>query len=109
MAIDARTEQLPDLADEVLFPRLSEAKLARLAEKGRRRTFAPGELLYEQGDRDTPFFVVERGRVALVDVLLPPDQPLPAAHRRAGEIEAAVRERCPELSDVIVHTEPATP
>ncbi len=51
----------------------------------------------------------ERGRVALIDVLLPPDQPLPAAHRRAGEIEAAVRERCPELSDVIVHTEPATP
>jgi cation diffusion facilitator family transporter len=48
-----------------------------------------------------------RGRVALVDVLLPADQPLPVAHRRAGVIEAAVRERCPELADVIVHTEPA--
>jgi cation diffusion facilitator family transporter len=48
----------------------------------------------------------ERGRVALVTVLLPAEQPLPSAHRRAGEIEAAVRERCPELSDVIVHTEP---
>ena len=49
----------------------------------------------------------ERGRVALITVLLPADQPLPSAHRRAGEIEAAVRERCPALADVIVHTEPA--
>src|SRR4051812_29230988 len=49
----------------------------------------------------------DRGRVALIDVLLPADQPLPSAHRRAGVIEEAVRERCPELSDVIVHTEPA--
>jgi cation diffusion facilitator family transporter len=48
------------------------------------------------------------GRVALIDVLLPADQPLPSAHRRAGDIEEAVRARCPELADVIVHTEPAT-
>ncbi|HEV2812304.1 MAG TPA: cation diffusion facilitator family transporter, partial [Solirubrobacteraceae bacterium] len=49
----------------------------------------------------------ERGRVALITVLLPADQPLPSAHRRAGEIERAVRDRCPGLADVIVHTEPA--
>jgi cation diffusion facilitator family transporter len=49
----------------------------------------------------------ERGRVALITVLLPAQQPLPSAHRRAGEIERAVRERCPALADVIVHTEPA--
>jgi divalent metal cation (Fe/Co/Zn/Cd) transporter len=50
----------------------------------------------------------DRGRVALIDVVLPADQPLPSAHRRAGAIEEAVRLRCPELADVIVHTEPAT-
>jgi cation diffusion facilitator family transporter len=55
---------------------------------------------------DVRFRDAERGRVALVTVLLPADQPLPSAHRRAGDIERAVRERCPELSDVIVHTEP---
>jgi cation diffusion facilitator family transporter len=49
----------------------------------------------------------EAGRVALVTVTLPGDQPLPSAHRHAGAIEEAVRERCPRLADVIVHTEPA--
>ena len=48
----------------------------------------------------------ERGRVALVTITLPGEQPLPSAHRHAGMIEEAVRERCPELADVIVHTEP---
>jgi cation diffusion facilitator family transporter len=48
----------------------------------------------------------EQGRVALVTVSLPGDQPLPSAHRHAGAIEEAVRERCPTLADVIVHTEP---
>jgi cation diffusion facilitator family transporter len=49
----------------------------------------------------------EAGRIALVDISLPPDQPLRVAHARAGEIEEAVRERCPQLVDVIVHTQPA--
>jgi cation diffusion facilitator family transporter len=48
----------------------------------------------------------EQGRVALVTVTLPGEQPLPSAHRHAGAIEEAVRERCPSLADVIVHTEP---
>ena len=48
----------------------------------------------------------EQGRVALVTVSLPGDQPLPSAHEHAGAIEEAVRERCPGLADVIVHTEP---
>jgi cation diffusion facilitator family transporter len=49
----------------------------------------------------------ERGRVALVTITLPGDESLPSAHRHAGRIEEAVRERCPRLADVIVHTEPA--
>ncbi|MEA2420228.1 MAG: hypothetical protein QOE60_2434, partial [Thermoleophilaceae bacterium] len=48
----------------------------------------------------------EGGRIALVTIKLPGDQPLPSAHRHAGAVEEAVRERCPSLGDVIVHTEP---
>ena len=48
----------------------------------------------------------ERGRVALVTIKLPGEQPLPSAHHHAGRIEEAVRDRCPGLTDVIVHTEP---
>ena len=49
----------------------------------------------------------ELGRVALITVGLPGEQPLPSAHSHAGAIEEAVRARCPGLADVIVHTEPA--
>ena len=50
-----------------MFPRLSEAKIAKLAKRGERRSYAAGETLYEQGERDAPFFVIERGRVRLLD------------------------------------------
>src|SRR5580704_12425505 len=62
-----RSEQFPDLGDEVLFPRLSDAKLAWLSKRGRRRTVAPGEVLYEHAVRDAPFFVLERGLVEFID------------------------------------------
>lgn len=62
-----RSQEFPDLADEVLFPRLSDAKLAWLSKRGRRRTVAAGEVLYEHAVRDAPFFVIERGLVEFID------------------------------------------
>src|SRR6478609_11650739 len=62
-----RTETFPDLTDEVMFPRLSDAKLAWFAKRGERRTFEPGEVLYEHAVRDAPFFVIESGLVEFVD------------------------------------------
>ena len=62
-----RAEQFPDLDDEVLYPRLSQAKIEKFATLGTRRTFAPGETLYAQGQRDAPFLVIERGRVRVLD------------------------------------------
>jgi thioredoxin reductase (NADPH) len=62
-----RSERFPDLGDEVLFPRLSDAKLEWLAKRGERRTFQPGEVLYEHAVRDAPFYVIERGLVEFVD------------------------------------------
>src|SRR4051794_32885415 len=62
-----RTETFPDLADEELFPRLSDKKLAWFAKRGERRTFEPGEVLYEHAVRDAPFYVIESGLVEFVD------------------------------------------
>jgi thioredoxin reductase (NADPH) len=62
-----RSERFPDLNDEILFPRLSDAKLAWFAKRGVRRTFQPGEVLYEHAVREAPFYVVERGLVEFVD------------------------------------------
>ena len=62
-----KAEGFPDLADEVIYPRILPEKMAWLAEKGERRSFAPGEVLYEQGLRDAPFFVIESGRVDFID------------------------------------------
>jgi thioredoxin reductase (NADPH) len=62
-----RSADFPDLDDEELFPRLSDAKLEWLGKRGRRRTIRPGEVLYEHAVRDAPFFVIERGLVELVD------------------------------------------
>jgi thioredoxin reductase (NADPH) len=62
-----RAETFPDLSDEILFPPLSEAKLERLAEIGERRSFQEGDVLFEQGVRDAPFFVIERGLVDFLD------------------------------------------
>jgi thioredoxin reductase (NADPH) len=62
-----RSERFPDLADEVLFPRLSDGKMAWFAKQGERRTFEPGEVLYEHAVRDAPFYVIDRGRVEFID------------------------------------------
>src|SRR6185295_17511451 len=54
-----RSDRFPDLDDEVLYPRLSDAKLEWLAERGERRSFQPGDVLYEHAVRDAPFYVLE--------------------------------------------------
>jgi thioredoxin reductase (NADPH) len=60
------------MAEELLdrdeaFPRLGEEFLAVLDAAGERRALSDGEVLYRAGDRSSEFFVVLRGRVALVD------------------------------------------
>jgi thioredoxin reductase (NADPH) len=62
-----KTEVFADLGDPVLFPRLSEAKIERLAARGERRVYEKDELLFEQGVRDAPFFVIEQGTVDIID------------------------------------------
>ena len=62
-----KAQTFPDLEDEVLYPPVSDAKLERLARMGERRSFDTGEVLFEQGVRDAPFFVIESGAVDFFD------------------------------------------
>ncbi len=79
-----------------MFPRLSDEKIARLAESGERRSFATDEPLYEQGERDTPFYVIEDGLVHLVD------------HRPGEDVVISKADSRTFLGDIAVFTgEPA--
>ena len=56
-----------DPDDPILFPRLTAAQIEQLAEHAETVSFSPGEILFEQGQRDTPFFVVLSGAVDIID------------------------------------------
>jgi thioredoxin reductase (NADPH) len=50
---------------EQMFPALTDAQLARVAQHGRRRQVAAGEILFDAGQTGFPFFVVTTGRVEM--------------------------------------------
>jgi thioredoxin reductase (NADPH) len=51
---------------EKIFPKLTPAQLSRIAARGHIRSMEGGEVLYEQGDRAAPFFVVVSGELEVV-------------------------------------------
>src|SRR5262245_36652012 len=52
--------------EERIFPRLTPAQIARVAQLGRTRPVEMGEVLVEAGDTVVPFYVVTVGRVEVV-------------------------------------------
>ena len=56
-----------DPDDPTLFPRLTAAQIEQLAERGEKLSLSPGEVVFEQGQRDTPFFVVLSGAIDVID------------------------------------------
>ncbi len=50
-----------------LFPRLTAAQIELLAERAEKLSLSPGEVLFEQGQRDTPFYVVLSGAIDVID------------------------------------------
>jgi thioredoxin reductase (NADPH) len=56
-----------DPNDPTLFPRLTAAQTELLAERAETRSFSPGEVLFEQGERDASFYVVLSGAVDIID------------------------------------------
>jgi cation diffusion facilitator family transporter len=56
--------------------------------------------------RELRFLDTENGLVALLTLALDPGTTLEEAHQRASEVEERIRRERPEITDVIVHTEP---
>jgi thioredoxin reductase (NADPH) len=56
-----------DPGHPTLFPRLTEAQIEQIAGYAEEQTYSPGETLFEQGQRDTPLFVVLDGAVDIID------------------------------------------
>jgi len=56
-----------DPDDPVLFPRLTEAQIERLAESAEVLSLSPGDVVFEQGERDAPMYVVLKGAIDVVD------------------------------------------
>ncbi len=61
---------------EEMFPKLSDAQIARLRPHGRERHFGHGDLLFEQGQNAVPFYVILEGKLSVVH---PPSNPKPGA------------------------------
>jgi thioredoxin reductase (NADPH) len=62
---DAEIRETPD--EIGAFPRLSEAQIERLRQYGTPRPTEAGEVLFNEGDQTYDFFVVLKGKVAVVD------------------------------------------
>jgi thioredoxin reductase (NADPH) len=56
-----------DPDDPTLFPRLTPTQIDQLAENAETLSFSPGEVVFEQGQRDTPFYVVLSGAIDIID------------------------------------------
>jgi thioredoxin reductase (NADPH) len=56
-----------DPGDPTLFPRLTAAQIEQMAERAETLSFSPGDVLFEQGQRDASFYVVLSGAVDIID------------------------------------------
>jgi thioredoxin reductase (NADPH) len=49
-----------------MFPKLTREQVARVSAFGEQKSYPDGAILFEQGDRDVPFFVVLEGELEIV-------------------------------------------
>ncbi|HEY8090255.1 MAG TPA: cyclic nucleotide-binding domain-containing protein, partial [Polyangiaceae bacterium] len=63
-----------------MFPRLTPAQMDRISRIGRRRAVHAGEVLFDYGDKNTPFFVVVSGTVDVVRPVGDREEPVTVWH-----------------------------
>ena len=59
-----------------------------------------------QPPREVRFLQTDEGLFAFLTLTLDPGETLAAAHARASRVEERIREACPRIAELIVHTEP---
>jgi thioredoxin reductase (NADPH) len=85
-----------------MFPTLSEAQIARVARVGKERVLAIGEILFDEGDRDVPMYVVLEGAVEVVHLRGPIEEPI--AIQGPGEFTRA-RAKAPSRVLVVLRAD----
>ena len=94
------TQGLPTLDDLAvrraqMFPALTHAQLARVAAFGVEKAFEDGEIVFEQGDYDVPFYVVLEGELEIVHPSGKLEEPITVHKERefTGEVSALTDRR----------------
>src|SRR5580704_4686667 len=63
-----------------MFPRLTPAQIKRISTVGQRRDVHAGDVLFDVGDQNTPFFVVVSGTVDVVRLIGDREEPITVYH-----------------------------
>jgi CRP-like cAMP-binding protein len=63
-----------------MFPRLTPVQIKRISTLGHRRDVHAGDVLFEVGDQNTPFFVVVSGTVDVVRAIGDREEPVTVLH-----------------------------
>jgi divalent metal cation (Fe/Co/Zn/Cd) transporter len=110
--VEAAICEIPDVSDVRTHLEPLERPIAAepSAPRGDHRTVETIEALVREQTgkqaRDVRWLPTEMGSVVFLTVPVGPSASLAEAHRVASELEEALRERLPEVADVVVHTEP---
>jgi thioredoxin reductase (NADPH) len=72
------------------FPQLSEAQITRVAGAGKIRAVKAGDILFNQGDQDVPFFVFLSGAMEIVQPVCEKEERPITFHDQRGEFTGEV-------------------
>jgi cation diffusion facilitator family transporter len=89
-----------------LEPLREAATGERTAPPDRRGVIEAVQEVTGEAPRDARLVRTDEGLLAFVTLRVRPDLTLAEAHTLASEVEERIRERRPEIADVVVHTEP---
>jgi cation diffusion facilitator family transporter len=104
----AITSEIPDVVavQTHLEPLRETAKGERTAPPDEAAVIEAVREVTGKPPRELRLVRTDEGLLAFVTLEVPPEQTLAEAHALASEVEERIRERRPEIADVVVHTEP---